>query len=66
MKLRRPDHRAGVSLSPPTRGRGLKRCLAAAEEPEVASPPTRGRGLKHVVRRHAFGAQSRPPRGGAD
>ena len=39
-----PSNRMGVS--PPTRGRGLKRSLEHYADALVRSPPTRGRGLK--------------------
>ncbi len=59
-------------MSPPARGRGLKRNNSFRSRLEtVGSPPARGRGLKHCsggcARDKIRGVRScRPPRGGAD
>ena len=53
-------------LSPPARGRGLKRLDTTLSKIGTPSPPARGRGLKRfgsVLSPEMFG---RPPRGGVD
>ena len=52
-------------MSPPVRGRGLKRDRHAVGAEHQESPPVRGRGLKRFGLRGAP-LVGRPPCGGAD
>ena len=57
---------AGLLVSPPARGRGLKLIIVNDYSMLSMSPPARGRGLKreHPTKPGFF--VSRPPRGGVD
>ena len=51
----------GASVSPPTRGRGLKLFDTKKRKSRGKSPPTRGRGLKLQVLVHGVGRAWSPP-----
>ena len=53
-------------LSPPIRGRGLKRRSLLDRPSQLESPPIRGRGLKLWKGRGYDGWDCRPPYGGVD
>jgi len=53
-------------MSPPARGRGLKRIEPLNPATAFMSPPARGRGLKHELEERRDAACGRPPRGGVD
>ena len=67
MKLPPMGYGGVGDLSPPARGRGLKRVpFGDQNDPADWSPPARGRGLKLIKRSGAELCFSRPPRGGVD
>jgi len=66
LKLRSKRPHVGLGMSPPARGRGLKRFVALDILLAIRSPPARGRGLKRRPHFARSISSRRPPRGGVD